>query len=89
MILQLVVFWYWSNIVIFNIPRPGEENGNSFLLQHDICRIILFLTAFYLISIEVTALLKEHWRYFMSPTRLLNIITPTLLLWNVFSSSRL
>ena len=85
MTVQLVVFWYWSNIVLFNLPK-NDDVQSSFQTQHDVCRVILCITAFYLLAIEITALVDRKWKYFLQVTRLLNVITPLLLLLNVFSN---
>ena len=81
MVINLCVFWYWSNVVLINL----ESDGKNFD-QHDTnCRVLLTITGIYLLSLEISAVIRRRLNYFTDMARLFNIITPTLILYNVWT----
>ena len=80
MFIQLLVFWYWSNIVLVNL----KTDTDLFEPQDRVCRIILNITAFYLLAIEVTTVYKRRVEYVKTMTRLFNLITPVLIMHNLW-----
>ena len=84
MVLQLVIFWYWSNIVLKNI----QTDPNDFEIQLAVCRVSLLVTAVYLSIFEIMTFLRRKLNYLKeSPENLLNILTPLLILWNVVGNN--
>jgi len=81
MLFNLLNFWYWSNIVLVNLPLDPDT-----FESHDlVCRTLLGITGFYLIFLEITAIVNKHIEYFNDLARLFNIITPILIMTNVFT----
>lgn len=64
MICQLIIFWYWSNIVIANI----ESDPIDFAWQETLCIWLLMASAIYLITIELTAIYEEKHMYVSKAT---------------------
>ena len=82
MIIQLVAFWYWSNIVIINL----DENSDAFVHQDTVCKVILVGTSFYLLFLELTAMWRRRLDYFEgSSFKVVAIVVPTLLMMNVLN----
>ena len=81
MMLQLSAFWYWSNFVLINLKKSED----TFKPQDGVCRIILICTALYLLLIETTVIIKLKWNYLKTATRLFNLITPVLIMTNLFT----
>ena len=81
MMVNLAVFWYWSNVVLINLKdqedRFDEPDQNS--------RIVLTFTGIYLLSLEISAVIRRRLNYFTDMARLFNIITPALILYNVWT----
>lgn len=48
---------------------------------------MLVLTAIYLIGVEVSSMYVRGFAYLYSVTKIANIVTPFLILWNVFSDN--
>ena len=82
MIIQLIFFVWWSNIVITNI---GESE--SFDTQNKIFQTLLTITAIYLLLLEITAIVRAKLDYLRDLTRLLNLITPALIMVNVYNTT--
>ena len=80
MFVQLLVFWYWSNIVLVNL----KSDTDLFETQDIVCRVILNITAFYLLAIEATTVYRRNIEYIKSMTRLFNLITPVLIMHNLW-----
>ena len=80
MTLQLFFFVWWSNIVITNL---GKED--TFDTQNDVLQTCLTLTAIYLLILEIYAIYRAKLEYLRNATRLLNLITPTLIMINVYN----
>ena len=80
MVIQLLVFWYWSNLALPNL----DNKENYFEWQDTVCRVLLVITSFYLLAIEVSAIYKRKFGYFLAPTKLFNVVTPLLICLNVF-----
>ena len=73
MVINLCVFWYWSNVVLINLKDDEESFG-----QHDTnSRVFLSITGLYLLSLEISAVVRRRLKYFTDMARLFNIITPT------------
>ena len=83
MVVNLFVFWYWSNVVLINLKGDPEH----FEVADDNCRIILNFTGIYLLSLEISAVIRRRINYFTDMARLFNIITPSLILYNVWTPS--
>ena len=81
MVINLMIFWYWSNVVLINLKEKEEFFGPI----DDACRVILIITGFYLLFLEISAIIRRRLNYFTDMARLFNIITPTLILENVFT----
>ena len=84
MVFQLIVFWYWSNIVIVNI----ETDPIDFERQEIFCRYALLASAAYLLAIELTAIFKKNIFYLDSITNVFNLVTPCLVMWNLWRNDR-
>ena len=84
MLFNLFFFWYWSNVVLVNI----ENDKSNFEKQDTLCRIFLTTTGCYLILLEISAIIKRRFKYLNDLGRLFNLITPILILTNVFSEDR-
>ena len=82
MIIQLIFFVWWSNIVITNI---GESE--SFDTQNKVFQTLLTITAVYLLLLEITAIVRAKLDYLRDLTRLLNLITPALIMVNVYNTT--
>ena len=81
MIIQLAIFWYWSNIVL-----PGlQKDYDAFEMHNKVCQHSLTITATYLLVIETSSVLKRKQEYLRDLTRIFNLITPTLILCNVYN----
>ena len=50
-----------------------------------VCKILLLLTSVYLLIIEFTAIARRKLKYFYNVSRLFNVITPFLLIFNIGS----
>ena len=75
MVINLAVFWFWSNVVLVNLFIDYE----TFDTWDRICRMSLLITGFYLLSMELSAVFKRRILYFTDMSRLFNIITPVLI----------
>lgn len=84
MSIQLLAYWYWSNFVIVHI----ESNPIDFRVQEIVCRYVLVTTASWLILVELTAIIEKKLDYFKSFTQLFNVITPALIMWNLWRNER-
>ena len=73
-----MVFWYWSNIVLSNL----DKNFDTFENHDLVCRILLWITEFYMIVLEISAISKRGKEYFNDISRLVNIVTPIMILIN-------
>ena len=82
MIIQLIFFVWWSNIVITNI-----DESESFDTQNKIFQTLLTITAVYLLLLEITAIVRAKLDYLRDLTRLLNLITPALIMVNVYNTA--
>ena len=82
MIIQLIFFVWWSNIVITNI-----DVSDSFDTQNKIFQTLLTITAVYLLLLEITAIVRAKLDYLRDLTRLLNLITPALIMVNVYNTT--
>ena len=82
MIIQLIFFVWWSNIVITNI-----NEAESFDTQNKIFQTLLTITAVYLLLLEITAIVRAKLDYLRDLTRLLNLITPALIMVNVYNTT--
>ena len=83
MIIQLITFSMWSNIVLPNIFLADRDL--SALDQY--CRISMTVIAIYLIVIELLAWYRRGgFEYLKAPSRLFNVITPATILLNVSST---
>ena len=82
-IINLIFFSYWSNIVLSNLDRAFDE----FESADKVCRAFLFLTEFYLLLLEITAIVKRLHLYLNDTARVFNIITPIIVLKNCFNTS--
>ena len=82
MIIQLIFFVWWSNIVITNI-----DESESFDTQNKIFQTLLTITAVYLLLLEITAIVRAKLDYLRDLTRLLNLITPALIMVNVYNTT--
>ena len=82
MIIQLIFFVWWSNIVITNI-----NEAESFDTQNKIFQTLLTITAVYLLLLEISAIVRAKLDYLRNLTRLLNLITPALIMVNVYNTT--
>ena len=82
MIIQLIFFVWWSNIVITNI-----NEADSFDTQNKIFQTLLTITAVYLLLLEISAIVRAKLDYLRNLTRLLNLITPALIMVNVYNTT--
>ena len=81
-ILQLVVFVYWSNIVITNVNySPGAERG-SFEVQNDVCTFLIICLSCYLLLTEVPLLINQKLKWFTHLHSMVNVISDVLLIEN-------
>ena len=81
MLVNLAFFWYWSNVVLPNLKKDFETMS----YWDDVCRVALSITGFYLLLMELSAIVRRGPKYFTDMARLFNIITPWLILQNVFT----
>ena len=75
MLINLFVFWYWSNVVLLNL-----RFDTAFEQPDRNCRTLLTITGIYLLSLEISAVIRRRLNYFTDMARLFNIITPILIL---------
>ena len=54
MLLQLITFWYWSNIVMTNI----DIDYDKYKTHNIVCQVILSITAVYLLTLESSAIVN-------------------------------
>ena len=86
MVIQLITFSMWSNIVLPNIFLADRDLSG--LDQY--CRISMTVIAIYLIVIELLAWYRRGgFEYLKAPSRLFNVITPATILLNVYSTGSL
>ena len=85
MLINLLVFWYWSNIVLVNL----DKNYDSFEDPDKVCRSLLWITEIYMIILEIRAISKKLKSYFSDFSRALNILTPIVVLINAASTANI
>ena len=82
MTLQLLMFVWWSNLVL---PNLDSDDGWKWSTQNSILQACLTVTAVYLVVIEISAIYRATYKYFTNVPRLLNLITPILIQTNVYN----
>jgi len=82
MTFELIVFWYWSNIVLPHVDF--EKKSNKLRDEERVCKVLLVIACIYFATLEFTAIVRRRWGYFNSVPRLFNIITPVLIMVNVW-----
>ena len=84
MVIQLIAFWYWSNValpLVYNEYHPH-------LQQEKVANRALIVTGFYLLIVEISQIIMSKGTYFYSPLRLFNFLTPVFVLANTLNSVR-
>ena len=76
-VLNLLVFWYWSNIVL---PNLNEETGD-FDTQNTVCIAILNIISAYFVLMEIP-IIYRNWRRELHIERISNWIGAALILYN-------
>ena len=76
MTVQLLMFVWWSNLVL---PNLDSDDGWKWSTQNSILQACLTVTAVYLVVIEISAIYRATYKYFTNVPRLLNLITPILI----------
>ena len=79
MFIQLLLYIVWSNVFVIGILA----GANTFDEANDALTVLLTITAIYLFLIEIYAIYNRGLGYLKNATRLLNLITPTLIMINV------
>ena len=79
MFIQLLLYIVWSNVFVIGLLA----GSNSFDDANDAVTVLLTITAIYLFLIEIYAIYRAGLAYLKNATRLLNLITPTLIMVNV------
>ena len=85
MLINLLVFWYWSNIVLPNL----DKNSETFENPDKVCRSFIWITEIYMIILEISAISKRLKSYFSDFSRVLNILTPIIVLINAASTENI
>ena len=68
------------------IPNLGKKHVNeSMEAQNDVLQTCLTITAIYLLVLEISAIVRANIAYLKNATRLLNLITPALIMINVYN----
>ena len=80
LVIQLLVFWYWSNIVIVNL----KNDKDTFEIQHNICVFIIVILVFYFLLYDLPSIFKNHYKYFLESQNIVTIVLAILLLINCF-----
>lgn len=83
MTLQLLCFWYWSNIVVTSLNKDADKWDP----HNQACQTFLTVTAVYLLFIEITGVYRAGLGYIRDFTRLFNLIVPTLNMINVYNTA--
>ena len=61
MTIQLIVYWYWSNIVIINADNEGNKRDYS--TQDEISMILLVVISVYQIILELVSAVRRSRDY--------------------------
>lgn len=80
MVIQLIFFFWWSNIVL-----PNVGTSDSFEWQNEFLQACLTVTAIYLFSLEISSIREAGFSYLRDAARLLNVITPALIMVNIYN----
>lgn len=78
LIVQLIFFWFWSNIVIVNI----EEGSDDFRLANRVLIVLINLISLYFLVGEVFKMCKQRLRYFTFLENLVQVTQILLILSN-------
>ena len=81
---QLIVFWYWGNVVLTNVKADGSH-PEHFDTQNDICVALLLIISVYLLAIELSALYIRGLDFFKSITKVVNLLTPSIILFQILT----
>ena len=77
MILELLIFLYWSNMII-----PNLNMDPSFDTQHKSIKVLMSILSSYLLLTEIPLIINRRWRWFFEVSSWANVITNFLLLAN-------
>ena len=81
LIIQLAVFWYWSNIVLVNLAKDKD----TFEGQNNICIFVIVLLVIYFLLYDLPSIYKNHFRYFLTLNNFVTIALAVTLLVNCFA----
>ena len=88
LLVQNIAFWYWSNLALPNkyLIDKGNYSSDAEAVEARVSAVetLLQVTVIYLLCYEITAIVKKKHMYLTSAARMFNIVTPALLLINVF-----
>ena len=79
--LQLIIFWYWSNIVLPNL----KTDEALFEHQNNICGILLNVISVYLLIMEIPIFIKSPINYSKKPIKWVNLAAIILMFINVLN----
>ena len=79
MLIQLLAFWYWSNIIIVNL----DKDTGDFETQATVTEIILIGISVYDLIMEIPIIVKAKWLYFNRLIKVINLIAVILIFINV------
>ena len=78
-VIQLLAFWYWSNIIIVNLDQDSED----FKTQATVLEMILIVTSVYDLLMEIPIIIKARLSYFNRLIKVINLIAVILIFINV------
>ena len=76
--IQLIVFFYWSNIVIPNLDLEQDFDKHG-----DVCEFLLVVISIYDLIMEIPIFIKLTYRYFFNLIKGVNLIAVILILYNI------
>ena len=86
-VIQLLVFWYWSNLVLPYLKCEEADRNSSTKDQEAVCSVIMFLINIYMVAQEVPALIRSPLKYLTSALKIANIGAVILLFFNIFNEN--
>ena len=76
--MQLLIFTYWSNIVLPNLGANVHDNEN----QNRNCSIVMNVLSFYIILMDIPRFMEDYWAYFQRLHTLINLAVLLLIFIN-------
>lgn len=84
LIVQILVFWLWSNFLLpgLNVDENDDYNFKAWTSASE--GILNFISLYFMI-LEIPQMIKRHLRYFLSLEKLIIFISPVFILYNTIN----